>query len=97
MWSRSGRELFFLTADHRMAVVAVQPGAAFAYGKQQQLFDATGYFELATSRVFDVSADGKRFLMLKSAQAANAAERPRIVVVQNWFEEIEQKMAGGKK
>jgi hypothetical protein len=40
-----------------------------------------------SSRNYDVSADGKRFLMVKQARATQAAA-PQIIVVQNWFEEL---------
>jgi hypothetical protein len=44
---------------------------------------------------YDVSADGQRFLMLKPTEQAQAATQ--IVVVQNWFEELKQKVPTGKK
>jgi len=37
-----------------------------------------------------VSADGQRFLMFKPVEQAQAATQ--IVVVQNWFEELKQKV-----
>jgi len=64
----------------------VQPGAAFAYAKPQLLFDATNYVRLGGNpfRDFDVSADGKRFLMLKGEASTSAAgTRPSIVMVSN--------------
>jgi hypothetical protein len=36
-------------------------------------------------RTYDVSADGKRFLMLKGAGPYRA---PELVVVLNWFDEL---------
>src|ERR1017187_9174809 len=90
LWSRSGRELFFLNAAHRMSVVAVQPGSTFTYAKPQLLFDATNYtYAENPFRYFDISADGKRFLMIKNADASkDAATRPSIVVVSNCFDEL---------
>ena len=41
-----------------------------------------------SSRNYDVSPDGKRFLMVK--QPANQAAAPQIIVVQNWFEELKR-------
>jgi hypothetical protein len=44
-----------------------------------------------TVRQYDVSADGQRFLMMKiEARDTNAA--PSINVVQNWFEELKQRV-----
>lgn len=94
VWSRSGRELFFLNAADRMAVAAVQPGAAFDYSKAQVLFDVPAAYRGTGSpfRMFDVSADGKRFLMTKGLAAADTATRRSIVVVQNWFSELNARM-----
>jgi len=39
---------------------------------------------------FDVSADGQRVLMLANAGDPSAATRSRLVIVQNWFEEIKR-------
>ena len=44
---------------------------------------------------FDVSSDGKRFLMLKAADEDQDARQ--IVVIQNWLEELKRRMAGGNK
>lgn len=41
-------------------------------------------------RTYDVAPDGKRFLMIKMADA-QTSER-KIVVVQNWFEELKQRV-----
>jgi len=43
---------------------------------------------------YDVSPDGQRFLMLKASEQAQAAQ---INVVQNWFEELKQRVPAGKK
>jgi hypothetical protein len=42
-------------------------------------------------RTYDASADGQRFLMIKEISGAD--ERPpsaRIILVQNWFEELKR-------
>ena len=42
---------------------------------------------------WDISPDGKRFLMMKEAGTAAAAEGPRkINIVLNWFEELKQRV-----
>ncbi len=95
VWSRSGRELFFLTAANKMAVVAVPPGSSFTYAKAQPLFDATNYVTPGGNpfRMFDVSADGKRFLTIRNPDAnPNAGTRPSIMVVSNWFDELKARL-----
>lgn len=40
---------------------------------------------------YDVTADGQRFLLLTPSGGPDcSAERSRIVVVQNWFEELKR-------
>ena len=39
---------------------------------------------------YDVSLDGKRFLMIKNAEAEAEATPPQIIVVQNWREELKR-------
>jgi len=47
------------------------------------------YWLSTAGRAYDISPDGKRFLMLKEEQEAAA----RIHVVQNWFRELQRLMA----
>ena len=95
VWNPNGRELLYRSGDKMMAVdIATQP--SFTVGKPRMLFE--GQYELspATAPNYDVSADGQRFLMLKPTEQAEAAPT-QIVVVQNWFEELKQKVPTGKK
>src|SRR5687767_13375710 len=42
-------------------------------------------------RMYDVSRDGQRFLMIRGGDSdEQAAPPPQIVVVQNWFEELKR-------
>jgi serine/threonine-protein kinase len=94
VWSPIGRELFFVNGSALLAV-AVQTTPSFRAANPTRLFEAhsrilDGRLLGNSGRTFDVSPDGKRFLMLKdeSGAAARQAARPNIVVVQNWFEEL---------
>jgi hypothetical protein len=41
--------------------------------------------------MYDVSADGKRFLMIKETSVADEPpSSARIILVQNWFEELKR-------
>ena len=95
VWNRNGRELFYRSGNKMMAVdIATQPG--FAAGKPRMLFEGRyepGPFPIAN---YDVSPDGRRFLMLKPSESAEAAPT-QITVVLNWFEELKQKVPAGKK
>ena len=94
VWNRNGRELFYRSGSKMMAVdVTTQP--SFAAGNPRMLFQ--GDYVPAANPVtnYDVSPDGQRFLMLKPVE--QAAAPTQIVVVQNWFEELKQKVPTGTK
>jgi len=44
---------------------------------------------------YDVSPDGQRFLMVKASKQTEAAPT-QINIVQNWFEELKQRVRAGK-
>jgi serine/threonine-protein kinase len=95
-WSREGRELFYRNGDSVIAV-AVQTEPTFKCGKPVPLFQGTYVgFHLGTGTEWDISPDGKRFLMIKEVESASkpaAAEVPRkINIVLNWFEELKQRV-----
>ena len=89
LWSRDGRELFFRSPrPNRLNVVRVMAtggGAAFAYGTPSALFDLSPYSPGFFGRSFDVSRDGKRFVMLRRS---GAEQDQRIVVVAHWLSEV---------
>jgi Tol biopolymer transport system component len=88
-WARSGRELFYLDESGALTVVPVQTsGPTFMAGQPAKVFD-TAYVEPNPSRHYDVSPDGRRFLMVKDAAARNPNATPAsMVVVEHWFEEL---------
>jgi eukaryotic-like serine/threonine-protein kinase len=90
VWSRDGRELFYRSGNKMMAV-PVDTDAHFMAGKAAQLFEGrywTNTLAGVPNGSFDVSLDGKRFLMIKPA----ALQPPtQINVVVNWFEDLKRK------
>jgi eukaryotic-like serine/threonine-protein kinase len=95
VWNPNGRELFYRTQNKLMAVdIATQP--SFSAGTPRRLFE--GRYQPTTLTVpnYDVSPDGQRFLMLEPVEQDQVAPT-QIVVVQNWFEELKQKVPTGKK
>jgi eukaryotic-like serine/threonine-protein kinase len=89
-WSRDGRELFYVATDGRLVSVSVETEPSFIAGKISQVVKPGFWPGTGTSgRPYDVSPDGKRFLMIKPFDDA-ASSATRIVVVQNWFEELKR-------
>ena len=93
VWNRNGRELFFRSGGKMMAVdITTQPG--FSAGKARMLFEGP-YLALATTiPSYDVTPDGKRFLMLKASQETESTGQ--IHIVQNWFEELKRRVPATK-
>jgi serine/threonine protein kinase len=104
LWSPVDGELFYRNGDTTMAV-PVDTDPAFSPGNPKTLFRGT-YFTndiqplKTTLTPWDISPDGKRFLMIKppavkegeSSEASTAAEPRKIIIVTNWFEELKQRV-----
>jgi Tol biopolymer transport system component len=88
LWSRDGRELFYINGRGEMASVPVAAGPAFNAGEPRVLFSVSNYTVGGNAGVYDVSPDGKRFLMIRPLAGLGETE---LVVVQNWFEELKQR------
>jgi hypothetical protein len=66
--------------------VELQP--VFSSGTPTKLF--SGPYLIGSGRAYDVSPDATRFLMIKEGGGqAEGAPAPSLVVVQNWFQELE--------
>jgi hypothetical protein len=91
VWAPSGQELFYRDLNSVMAAT-VQTAPTFSSGNPTRLFD--GPYLTGVGGSYDVSRDGRRFLMLKVSGPSGDGPLPppRIVVVLNWFEELKAKV-----
>jgi serine/threonine-protein kinase len=93
--ARSGKELFYQTPDGAVFAVALEAaaGVTFTASTPSKLVEGrylVGGGVTTPGRTYDVSPDGRRFLMIKTGEI-DAASAPReIVVVQNWTEELKR-------
>ncbi len=89
VWSRDGRELFYVDSNGWIVAVPMTGKAAEGNrpqpGAPERLFDAR--LEEATDRQYDVTADGQRFLLNRSLSSDNVP----IVVVLDWLALLERK------
>ena len=76
VWSRDGRELFYLAPNGKMMAVDVNAGQPFDVGTPTPLFQTP-----PGTVVGDVSADGKRFLLVTPVGPSASAP---FTVVMNW-------------
>ena len=48
-------------------------------------------FPAVTGRMYDISPDGERFVLVKELSGGDGeTEAPQVVLVENWFEELER-------
>jgi len=86
-WRGDGKELFFEAADGKMTAVSVKavtgPKTSFEAGAPVPLFDAHMVHPGADVNIeYDVTADGKRFLV--DTTVGSGAASPPLTVVTNW-------------
>jgi serine/threonine-protein kinase len=94
VWNPSGRELFYRSGDKMMvADIATQPG--FSSGRPRLLFEGPYEPTVFTVANYDVSPDGRRFLMLRRTEHGAAAPT-QINVVLNWADELTRRVPAGK-
>jgi Tol biopolymer transport system component len=82
VWRRDGRELFYVAADGKLMAVEVKTGSKLEAGAPKPLFDTR-----LGNRPFDISPDGRRFLLANSLE--DAGHTPMTVVV-NWTGEVKR-------
>ncbi|HEV2177692.1 MAG TPA: protein kinase [Terriglobia bacterium] len=74
-WRRDGKELFYISEDNKLMAVAIQEkSGTLEIGSAQALFQGTGTH-------YDVTADGKKFVVL--TQSTQSGAEP-ITLVVNW-------------
>jgi hypothetical protein len=71
-----------------MMAVEVSTRGVFRPGIPKALFSASTVDAGNLAFNYDVSADGRRFVVV---QQADAGETPKITVVENWYAEFEDK------
>ncbi len=97
VWSRDGRELFYITADSvggqaapmRMMRASVQLRPTFQVGPPRMLFEGK-YGATANVRGYDVAPDG-RFLMVQQKERPTTTVS-ELVFVENWLTELEHRV-----
>ena len=89
LWSLDGSELFFQSEDgRRLFAVDIAITSGLGIGGQRLLFE--GSFEVSheSALSFDLSPDGRRFLMRQRPEGDMVARE--LVLVLDWFSELER-------
>jgi eukaryotic-like serine/threonine-protein kinase len=91
-WSHDGQELFYIAfgPDEKATMMAatITTTPSFSIGTPRKLFE--GIFTVSSgARSYDVTPDGRRFIMVQPHEQAPLPVS-QIVVVQNWSEELKR-------
>ena len=91
-WSHDGHELFYMRegSDEKVAMMAatITSTPSFSIGTPRKLFE--GIFTVSSgSRSYDVTPDGRRFIMVQRHEQVPLPVS-QVVVVQNWSEELKR-------
>jgi serine/threonine-protein kinase len=98
IWAHDGRTLFY-TEGEGMNAVEVDPGPPFVVGPPRVLFSLpTGVRQSPVWEVgagqFALSSDDQRFLMVRNVDPWVTTAPPKLVLVQNFFEELRARAQG---
>jgi len=95
LWSPNGRELYYLSENNSVMALAVETKLAFSLGTPKPLFQSRYVGSLpGEGTPWDISPDGRRFLMMNEAQSTSGAQggSRKINIVVNWLEELKQRV-----
>jgi len=89
IWSPDGSEIFYVNTVGKMMAVAVKTTPAFSPGQPRELFDVSQmWFPNDPVRNFDISPDGKRFILVQNTR--NSTRMSSFNYVQDWGKELER-------
>ena len=90
LWARNGKQLFYRWQD-QVWVVDVKTDGGFATSRPRVLFERAGYLQGTPIRSYDLSPDGRRFLMVKTEQR-KPTPVTEMILVMNWTDELKQRV-----
>ena len=91
MWGPDGRELFYVQGTNALMAVSVDTDTNFNPGNAALVFEGPyrgGPSGGARARPYDISPDGRRFLMIK--ETTDSPDLSQLIVVLNWHEELKR-------
>ena len=101
-WSGDGKELFFRTDDGIMSVKVATEGDSFRASRPEVVFEGNFLGGLRGVLLpgfnfpdYDVSADGKRFVMFQGSTEGALATEAKVVL--GWFEELQRLSEAGAR
>ena len=91
-WSADGSRLYYMSPTYLM-MAEVETDPSFSRKTTEQLFSLDGFrVNDQEDRTYDVSADGQHFLMLKAENTGSGTAQAKIIIVENWTNELERQV-----
>jgi hypothetical protein len=75
-------------APGAVMAVAINAESSLQASAPEKLFEGDYQAPNASRQVYDVSLDNQRFLMIKNVASDDIGEATRVIVVENWFDEL---------
>jgi tRNA A-37 threonylcarbamoyl transferase component Bud32 len=95
LWARNGRELFYVNQNREMVVVPVTSTPTLRLGAPRVLFRLAKELHLSRKEFYtpyDISPDGRRFIMARRIDPGLGDDAP-LIVTENWFTELKRVFA----
>ena len=86
-WRSDGEELFFLSGDRKLVAVPVKAGRTFTTGVPAPLFPVPIGDPYSAAPLFDVSSDGKRFVVMAPSKEPSPA---LVTLILNWTRALKE-------
>ena len=88
-WSRDGSELFFRDGSGHLVATSISTEPVFTVSPSRTLFSAAPYRSSSVRRQYEVSLDGKRFIMIRPV---GGVVEGQLVLVQGFDTELRQRI-----
>jgi len=95
IWSRNGKELFYVAFDNRIMVTSYSAkGDSFAPDKSR-VWSSVPVLQVTGATSLDLAPDGKRFVTSPGAESLSEQKGSvQVTVLLNFFDELRRRMAG---
>jgi serine/threonine-protein kinase len=93
IWSRTGRELFFLGPDQRIRVTGYTASGNSFSSETPRVWSETRLGDLGVNSAYDLAPDGKRFAVVLDPEEADASKPiTSVTVLLNFFDELRRRV-----
>ena len=99
VWSRGGKELFYLSDDNHIMVTRYTAGLNSFVTERPRQWSPTPLFRPANNSLWnlDLAPDGKRFLVLASPDGRDDKATVHVTVLLSFFDELRRRLPVGNK